>query len=246
MAKNYTMLRKLFVIAITLYAVNGLAAESAKPDLSQLEAVLGGEKPDSVNPTGIPGLYEVVMKSQILYLSQDGRFAIQGDLMDLKARNNLTQTRLDNLRAKAVSAVDEDKMIIFAPAGPAKHTVTVFTDIDCGYCRKFHREIADYNQNGIKVRYLLYPRTGISSDSYNKAVSVWCAQDRQEALTRAKRGETIEQKSCPNPVKEEYELGRSLGLQGTPTIILENGQMLPGYVSAADLAKMLDKAGLAN
>ncbi len=246
MAKNYTMLRKLFVIAITLYAVNVLAAESAKPDLSQLEAVLGGEKPDSVNPTGIPGLYEVMMKSQILYLSQDGRFAIQGDLMDLKAHNNLTQTRLDNLRAKAVSAVNEDKMIIFAPPGPAKHTVTVFTDIDCGYCRKFHREIADYNQNGIKVRYLLYPRTGIGSDSYNKAVSVWCAQDRQETLTRAKRGETIEQKSCPNPVKEEYELGQSLGLQGTPTIILENGQMLAGYVSAADLAKMLDKAGSAN
>jgi thiol:disulfide interchange protein DsbC len=237
---------KLFVIAVACYAVNLLAAESPKPDLSQLETVLEGEKPDSVSPTDIPGLYEVVMKSQVLYLSQDGRFAIQGNLIDLKARSNLTQTRLDNLRAKVVATVSEDKMIIFAPAEPAKHTVTVFTDIDCGYCRKFHSEINSYNQNGIKVRYLLYPRTGIDSDSYNKAVSVWCAQDRQEALTRAKRGETIEQKSCPNPVKEEYELGRSLGLQGTPTIVLENGQMLPGYVSAADLAKMLDKADSAN
>jgi thiol:disulfide interchange protein DsbC len=240
------MLRKLFMIAVACSAVTLLAAEPAKPDLSQLQAVLGGEKPDSVNPTGIPGLYEVVLKSQILYLSQDGRFAVQGDLIDLRARNNLTETRRDDLRARAVAAVGEDKMIIFAPAGPAKHTVTVFTDVDCGFCRKLHREIGDYNQNGIKVRYLMYPRAGIGSDSYDKAVSVWCAEDRRDALTRAKRGETIEQKSCPNPVKEEYELGQSLGLRGTPTIILENGQMVPGYVSPTALAKMLDDNSSSN
>jgi thiol:disulfide interchange protein DsbC len=137
-------------------------------------------------------------------------------------------------------------MVVFPPAGPTKHTVTVFTDIDCGYCRKLHQEIADYNQQGIKVRYLMYPRAGVGSESYNKAVWVWCADDRQDAITRAKRGEEIPHKTCANPVKEQFELGQTLGVRGTPSIILENGQMVPGYVPAAQLAQMLDENRLSS
>jgi thiol:disulfide interchange protein DsbC len=133
-------------------------------------------------------------------------------------------------------------MVIFAPAEKTDHTVTVFTDIDCGYCRKLHNEITDYTQNGIKVRYLMFPRAGFNSESYHKAVSVWCAENRQEAMTRAKRGESVTPKKCPNPVQEQAELGQSLGVQGTPSIILENGQMIPGYVPAAQLAQMLDES----
>jgi thiol:disulfide interchange protein DsbC len=187
-----------------------------------------------------------MLQSKIVYLSQDGRFIIQGDLIDLKERTNLTEARLDTQRSKALAAIGEDQMVVFAPAEPAKHTITVFTDIDCAYCRKFHQEIADYNRNGIKVRYLLYPRAGIGSDSYDKAVAVWCSPNRQEAITRAKKGETVEQKSCPNPVKDQYELGQALGVRGTPTIILENGQIIPGYVPAAKLATMLDNKGATN
>ena len=240
------MLRKLFITVLACCAFPLLAAEPVQPDLSQLQALLGEEKPDSVKPTVIPGLYEVMLKAKIVYLSQDGRFLLQGDLIDLKERTNLTEARLDTQRAKALAAIGEDQMVIFAPTEPAKHTITVFTDIDCGYCRKFHQEMADYNRNGIKVRYLMYPRAGIGSDSYDKAVAVWCSPDRRDAITRAKKGEAIEQKSCPNPVKEQYELGQALGVRGTPTIILEGGQLIPGYVPADKLATMLDNKGATN
>ena len=240
------MLRKLFITILACCVFPLLAAEPAQPDLNQLQALLGEEKPDSVKPTAIPGLYEVMLKSKIVYLSQDGRFLLQGELIDLKERTNLTEARLDTQRAKALAAIGEDQMVVFAPTEPAKHTITVFTDIDCGYCRKFHQEITDYNHNGIKVRYLMYPRAGIGSDSYDKAVAVWCSPDRRDAITRAKKGEAVEQKSCPNPVKEQYELGQALGVRGTPTIILEGGQLIPGYVPAARLATMLDNKGDAN
>jgi len=234
------MLRKLFCIAIALIALPLTAAEPDKPDLSKLQAALGGVTPDSVSPTPVPGLYEVVLGSQILYLSEDGRFAIQGDVIDLAAANNLTEARRGALRLKVIEAVGENNMVIFAPTGQVKHTVTIFTDIDCGYCRQLHREIEAYNQSGIKVRYLLYPRTGIGSDSYDKAVAVWCSADRQDALTRAKQGEEIERNSCPNPVEQHYQLGQMVGVRGTPSIVLESGEMIPGYVPAARLAQLLD------
>lgn len=237
------MLRSLAVVIATfLCTLPAGAEEPAQPNLQALQSVLGEVKPDSVTPSPLPGIYEVVLGSRVLYLSQDGRYLIQGDLVDLSTRDNVTENRRDALRAKAVAAVGEDNMVVFAPDGPARHTVTVFTDIDCGYCRKLHQEIAEYNKQGIKVRYMWYPRAGVGSDSYDKAVAVWCAADRRDALTRAKRGEEIEHKSCENPVKAQFELGQALGVRGTPSMILEGGQMVPGYVPAAKLAQMLDGA----
>jgi thiol:disulfide interchange protein DsbC len=234
-------LRKIFFITIFLAFFSQVASgESKQPNLSRLQAVIGNQKLDQVKPTPIPGLYEVVSGSEILYLTEDGQFVFQGDIIDLEAQNILTEVRRNDLRIAAVDAIEEKDMVVFAPAKKTQHTVTVFTDIDCGYCRKLHSEIADYTQNGIKVRYLMFPRAGLNSESYHKAVSVWCAEDRQEAMTRAKRGESVAPKKCPNPVREQAQLGRSLGVQGTPSIILENGQMIPGYVPAAQLAQMLD------
>ena len=233
------MLRKLFAITLILYAAHLAAAEADQPELKALQAALGNKPLDSVNPSAIPGVYEVVLGSQVLYVSKDGRFAIQGDIIDLNAHSNLTENRRGDLRLKAIEAIGEQNMVVFAPDQP-KHTVTVFTDVDCGYCRKLHQEIADYNQRGIKIRYLMFPRAGIDSESYNKAVAVWCADDRRDALTRAKRGENIEHKSCANPVKREYELGQALGVRGTPSLILEDGQMISGYVPADKLAQILE------
>lgn len=234
------MLRVLFLTsAILLWPFYPAVAETDQPDLSHLQILLGDAKPDSITPSAVPGLYEVVVDSHVLYLSKDGRFVVQGDIIDLNGRSNLTENRRGDLRMKAIEAVGENNMVVFAPDNP-KHTVTVFTDVDCAYCRKLHQEIADYNQRGIKIRYLLFPRTGIGSESYDKAVAVWCADNRQDALTRAKRGEDIEQKTCPNPVKDQFELGQVLGIRGTPSLILENGQMVSGYVPAARLAQILD------
>ena len=216
-----------------------LAKPQAAPDLAKLQAALGGQQPDSVAPAPISGLYEVVVGGQILYLSGDGRFALQGDVIDLGSRENLTENRRGELRGKAIAALNEKDMVVFTPEGAVKHTVTIFTDIDCGYCRKMHSQIAAYNKEGIKIRYLMFPREGIGSESYNKAVAVWCADDRPAALTQAKRGETVPNKTCENPVQAQFELGQKLGVRGTPSLILESGEMLPGYVPPTQLAELL-------
>lgn len=241
-------MRKIPLVAAVLYAAGALAADpvspaaptpSKQPDLTQLQAALKGVTPDSVAPTAIPGLYEVVLDGQVMYLSADGRFVVQGDIVDLGSRVNLTDDRRSELRGKAIAAVSENNMVVFAPEGPVKHTVTIFTDIDCGYCRKMHSQMAEYNKEGIRIRYLWFPREGIGSESYDKAVSVWCAADQKAAMTKAKSGENIEKKTCDNPVQAQYELGQKLGVRGTPSLILESGEMLPGYVPPTQLAQML-------
>ncbi|CDI02698.1 Protein-disulfide isomerase [Candidatus Competibacter denitrificans Run_A_D11] len=247
-------MRKTLLFVAVLYAVGALAADptpqtppadpapaatAKRPDTTHLQTVLKGEKPDSITPSAIPGLYEVVLGGQVIYLSEDGQFAVQGEIVNLTSLDNLTENRRGQLRGKAIDALGEQNMVIFSPEGPVKHTVTVFTDIDCGYCRKLHTQMEAYNKEGIKVRYLWFPREGIDSESYKKAVAVWCADDRRAAMTKAKRGENIELKSCDNPVKREYELGQKLGVRGTPSIILESGDMIPGYVSPTQLAEML-------
>ncbi len=252
-------MRKSLLIAAVLYSTGVFAADPAtppstgvpptdaattsdtvkQPDLTLLQTALKGEKPDSVAATPIPGIYEVLLGGQVLYLSADGRFVMQGEIVNLSSLENVTENRRAELRGKAIEALGEKNMVIFGPEGPVKHTVTVFTDIDCGYCRKLHTQMAAYNKEGIKVRYLWFPREGIGSESYNKAVSVWCASDQRDAMTKAKSGEKIESKTCDNPVKAEYELGQKLGVRGTPSIILESGEMIPGYVSPTQLAQLL-------
>ena len=249
-------MRTLSLVAAVLYAAGALAADPVAPpapaptsaavpvpdklpDLTALQSALNGIKPDSIAPTALPGVYEVVLGTQVLYLSEDGRFALQGDLLDLSSHANLTENRRDELRSKALNDLSEKDMVVFAPEGPVKHTITVFTDVDCGYCRKMHSQIADYNKEGIKIRYLMFPREGIGSESFNKAVAVWCSGNRQEAMTKAKRGEKVESKTCENPVQAQFELGQKLGVRGTPSLFLESGEMLPGYVPPTQLAQML-------
>lgn len=204
----------------------------------QIEKLLPEYKIDSISKTPISGLYEVVMGPQVLYVSGDGRYMIQGRMIDLANREDLTEPRKAAARKQAVNKVGEANMVIFAPA-KYDHTVTVFTDIDCGYCRKLHREIADYGTEGIRVRYVFFPRAGINSASYKEAVSVWCSDDRKKAMTDAKAGKKVEAKSCENPVEEHMALGELLGVSGTPAIVLENGDMVPGYVPAKRLASIL-------
>ncbi|HRX71042.1 MAG: DsbC family protein [Candidatus Competibacteraceae bacterium] len=251
-------MHKTFLIITALYAASSLAAENQssepaapalsvapmalkQPDLTKLQAAVNGEQPDSVAPTAIPGLFEVILGGQVFYLSADGRFVLQGDLLELDSRANLTDRRRGELRSKAIETINEKDMVVFAPEAAVQHTVTVFTDIDCGYCRKMHSQIAAYNKEGIKIRYLMFPREGINSDSFNKAVAVWCADNRQEAMTKAKRGEEIERKTCDNPIQAQFELGQKLGVRGTPSMILEDGELIPGYVPPTQLAQLLAK-----
>jgi len=185
------------------------------------------------------GLYEVLMNGDILYFTKDARYAIQGDIISLKSRENLTEKRRTGLRKQALDHANEKDMIIYTPK-KTDYTVTVFTDIDCGYCRKLHSQMAQYNALGIRIRYMAFPRAGLDSESYDKAVEVWCAKDRKQAMTDAKNGQTVNAEKCENPVKAQYELGRRLGVRGTPALFLDSGEMLPGYVPPKRLKKLLD------
>lgn len=228
--------------------VLGLAhGEDAAGDTEKVKDALLKLSPDleveSIKALGLPPIYEVVVGAEVFYVTKDGQYLLQGDLIDLSKKQNLTEGVRTKGRLRVINAVDPATMITFAPK-EVKHTVTIFTDIDCGYCRKLHSEIAEYNKLGIAVRYLAFPRAGEGSESFYKAEAVWCSKDRGAALTAAKAGQKVPaaDKDCKNPVKQHLRLARELSLGGTPTLFLEDGTMVPGYLPADRLLKALEEA----
>lgn len=235
------MLKRIGLIAATLFAMTNVQA--ADDDVAQqLKAMMPGMEVTDIKQVANTGMYEAVVNGDILYFSEDLRFAFRGDVVEIATRENLTETKRISLRQQAISSLKPADLITY-DSEDSKYTVTVFTDIDCGYCRKLHQQIDDYNKQGITVRYMAYPRAGIGSDSYDKAVNVWCAKDRHEAMTMAKAGQSVDAGSCDNPVSSHYELGGRIGVNGTPAIFLESGQIIPGYVPPAKLREILDQQG---
>ncbi len=215
-------------------------------DIANIKKMLAGLMPkaqaDSIKPAAFPGMYEAVYGPQIIYISANGRFMLEGDLYDLKNRMNLTETKRRAGRAKLVREMDEKDMIVFSPAADkVKFTITAFTDVDCGYCRKMHKQMKQYNDLGIAFRYMSYPRSGVNTPSYYKAVSVWCAKDQKAAMTQAKSGVNLPKADCDNPVKKHMEAAKLVGVTGTPTLVLESGRVIPGYVEPKRLIKILEE-----
>jgi thiol:disulfide interchange protein DsbC len=211
------------------------------PDVLKGVAALagGGVKTEDVRPTPVPGIFELRRGSEIIYMSQDGRYVFTGDLYRVQGRSNLTETRKAEMRRKLIEALPEDRMVVYSPPTP-KYSVTVFTDVDCPYCQAFHKQIADYNRLGIKVRYVFFPRSGPNTDSWHKAEQVWCSADRKEALTLSKLGKPLTAKACADtPVAQEYQLGRDVGLEGTPGIVASDGTMVGGYMPPDQLLQEL-------
>jgi thiol:disulfide interchange protein DsbC len=200
---------------------------------------IDGLKLEDVRMTPVNGVFEITRGSEISYASSDGRYVILGDMIDIDSDANLSETRRRAIRSRILDGIPDSEMVVFSPKDP-KYTITVFTDIDCGYCRRLHSQIAEYNRLGIRVRYLFYPRTGPNTESWHKAEAVWCAPNRADALTRAKNGEDIKSPNCPaDIIARDYELGHKVGVEGTPAIFLSSGEMLPGYAPPATLAKYL-------
>jgi thiol:disulfide interchange protein DsbC len=226
--------------ALALCASAGAAAPAAKPDDVKAQIAKRLEiKVEDVRPSPIAGLYEVRSGAEVGYVSTDGRYYVDGDVFDITSKENLTEDVRRKGRLVLLSAVQDKDAIVFSPQGAARHTVTVFTDVDCVHCRRMHGEIAELNRLGIRVRYLMYPRGGPGTESWSKAEAVWCSADRREALTRAKKGEKVSARDCDAPVAAQYELGRSLGVNGTPGIFTDTGEYLAGYASAEYLAAYL-------
>jgi thiol:disulfide interchange protein DsbC len=245
------------ILAVALLGVGGSAAhaqdKAAKPAQSRapipadvrarVVAKLQGAKPEDVAYSPIPGLYEITMGGLIAYVSSDGKYLVSGNVYDLDTQSNLTAARRNAARAKALAAVQDDQMIVFSPANP-KMTVTVFTDIDCGYCRRFHNQIAELNKAGVRVRYMMFPRTGPGTESWRKAEAVWCSKDRRDALTRAKRGEDLKGKGCPEAasVQAQYSMGDDLGVEGTPAIFTQAGDYIGGFMTPEQLVQTVQES----
>lgn len=203
---------------------------------------------DSINPSPLPGFYQVIASGQLVYVSNDGRYVLNGDLLDLRAKQNLSERAWAAFRQAELAKVPVAQRIVFAPPQP-KYTVSVFTDVNCAYCRMLHSQIAQLNAEGIAVQYLAWPREGVTTTAgeptptYREMVSVWCASDRKAAFTAAKQGHAPKPQTCVNPVKDEFDLGVKLGVTGTPTIVGPNGKVLGGYVAPDKLLKLLQQGG---
>jgi thiol:disulfide interchange protein DsbC len=230
-------MRSILFLASAISATSALAATEAEIIQKELSKTYAEVRADQITASPIPGLFELRIGPQIAYVSADGRYLIRGDIIEVASDANLTEERRGTARLAAIDQVGESKMIIFSPK-QVKHTINVFTDVDCGYCRKLHNEMDQFLARGIRVRYLFFPRSGPDTEGWTKAVKVWCSADRNAALTRAKRGEVINAKNCsPTPVQQHYSLGLTFGISGTPAIITDTGELIPGYVTPDELAE---------
>jgi thiol:disulfide interchange protein DsbC len=232
-------------VTLTALPLSLMAGMAGAQDLSKeaLSERLNGVDVNDISDAPMPGMYQVAVGSNVAYVSKDGRFIIRGDIYDTETSANLTEETRAHARVEMLEGVDRDSMIVFKPAsGEVKHAITIFTDIDCGYCRQFHREIDQVTALGIEVRYLFYPRTGPNTESWTKADQVWCASDHNTALTRAKLGGEIPKASCAtSPVEAHFALGQRIGVRGTPAIFSDTGELIGGYLPPATLAKILDE-----
>jgi thiol:disulfide interchange protein DsbC len=234
------------LIATIALPISAFSAD-ADAELETVRAKVAGMfdmiDPGDINASPVDGWYTVQKGSVVAYVSSDGRYLLQGDLIDLDLGVNLTELSRNDSRRELVASLKDDEAILFSPAD-AKYSVTVFTDIDCTYCRKLHSEIDQYMSQGIAVRYVLYPRNGRRSHAWATSENVWCASDRNSALTAAKLDREFETSSCDaSMIARHYKLGQDIGLTGTPAIVTEDGTLIGGYLPAEALSTRLAQAG---
>ena len=228
----------LFVSSLLMTFTVSAEVDNAEKLKQALAISMPNVKANKITETPIEGLYEVIVGSQVVYMSVDARYMIEGDLFDLKTKVNVSEEAKSVIRLAAIEKLGADNMLVYKP-DEVKNTITVVTDIDCPYCRRLHSEIPDYMKNDIQVRYIFMPLKGAAD--MKKTVSVWCADDQQVALDVAKAGGKVEEKTCDNPIKDHMVLARELGVRGTPAILLEDGRLLPGYVPVDKLVVELSK-----
>lgn len=235
-------MKKLLVIAI-FCAGYSVAQKPSNEIESGFKNVAPDIKISAASKTPIKGIQQIKLNTDniddVYYMTEDGKYFIQGNIIETKSRRNITEDSKNSVRKAIVNKFDDNQRINFFP-DDMKHHITVYTDIDCGYCRKLHTEMKDYNDLGIGISYLFWPRSGLNTPSYDKSVSAWCAVDRNEAMTHAQNGTALEPKQCDNPIAEHFESGKKIGVRGTPNIVTDAGELIPTYMPAKDLLKRLE------
>ena len=237
---------KRLLTTLTLLATFPMLAGAVEPDVkANIEKTLKEVLPEvnitSIKPSQVKGLYQVMEGAEVYYVTADGRYFFHGELYDLKERHNLTEISRTEVRDKLLKKLSKNEYIEFSPAHP-KHVVYVFTDVDCPYCRRLHSHIKQINNLGIAVRYLAFPRSGLDTDTYTEMESVWCAKDRNAALTEAKLGKIPVMATCKNPVAQQFALGQSMGVHGTPAVFTSSGKYLGGYMAPDELEQAIEDA----
>lgn len=232
----------LAVSGPALAADDGVTADGGQALVSRLKALRPEIPIEAVHPSPLPGIYQLELSGgTVFYGTADGRYLFAGDLYQLGDDDliNLAEQGRIGKRKALMAGVKVRDMVVFPTGGETRAVINVFTDVDCGYCRKLHQEVPRLNELGVEVRYLAYPRAGIGSRAYQKIVSAWCSEDPNAAITALKAGEDIPDLTCENPVAAQYALGQEVGVSGTPAIILEDGRLLPGYMPADTLVESL-------
>ena len=232
-------MKTVLTVLLLLLSVSAVAQDDYSMIEQRIRQLAPTARSIAISETPIDGILQVQINGDIVYTSTDGKYLFQGRVIDLDTREDLTETSKSTVRKELMANIDTSGQITFAPPDPVYH-LTVFTDIDCGYCRKLHAEMEEYNAQGIAIHYMAFPRAGIGSRSYEKAVSVWCADDQQKALTEAKAGSEPDPDQCDNPVAKQYQAGIELGVTGTPALITSTGELIPGYVPPDKLRERLD------
>jgi thiol:disulfide interchange protein DsbC len=227
-----------FVLALAAmgFAATACAADTDNAVRDAVQALAPGIKVDSIQPAPVAGFSQVMASGQLVYVSNDGRYLLHGNLIDMKTKKDLSEQAWASVRKAELAKVPASQRLVYAPVNPTSKIV-VFTDVDCGFCRELHKHIDAYNKQGIAVEYLFWPREGVKTTAgndtpaYTKAVSVWCSADRKAAFNDATSGKAIKPATCTNPVSDEFALGQRLGVNGTPTIVAEDGTVIGGYLT---------------
>lgn len=235
---------KYIGLAFLLISTHSFADEDAAVQkISEgLKKLVPNMEITKIEPSVVPGFYQVIVGPEALFVSEDGRFIFNGDLYDVDSKENMTETVKSEIRRNILSELTEEDYIEFSPQNP-KHILYVFTDLSCGYCRKLHSHMEDMNSLGIAVRYLAYPRSGPGSPAADDLAAVWCAEDRKTAMNEAQAGNPQPYELCMSPVNKHYEMGAQMGIHGTPASFLPNGKALPGYLPPNKLIKRLEELG---
>ena len=240
MNRKPLIIAALLASSLMVSAFAAAAEENADGIIEEkIRTLAPNAKTIAVSETPIDGILQVQINSDIVYVTADGEYLLQGQIMEIDSRTNITDQAKSGIRVGLLAELKADEQITYAPENP-KYDLLVFTDIDCGYCRKLHNQMTEYNEEGIAIHYLAFPRAGVGSNSYDKFVSVWCSDDQQSAMTLAKNGSDPEPQKCPNPIADQYELGRELGVTGTPALVTADGTLIPGYMPPAQLRQRLE------
>lgn len=221
------------------------AAEDYEQVRERISSLVNGETDISIAESPLPGILQVRLGSDIVYMTEDGRYLVQGRVLDLDTRRDITDQAKSQIRRELVGDIDYDQLISYG-GDDSEFDIIVFTDVDCGYCRRLHQQVEEYNDAGIRIRYAAFPRAGVGSDTFRKMTSIWCSDDQQAAMDLAKGGGTPEPVDCDAPISAQYQLGQAVGVTGTPALVTPDGDLIPGYVPPGDLKVRLEQLAAGN